>query len=466
MLPLSSLFKPQTLAALGLSAFLAACGTMSDKPSTVPDKVGEATGEPLDIQDPATLPNLDEREIVRVALLLPLSDRSEPVQQLASAMRNAAQMVAFESGNDNFLLIPGDTRGTPMGARAAAADAIRDGADIILGPLRADSVRAVAEVATMRNIPVIAFSNDRAVAGNGVYLLSFPPEPEIKRVTTFALSQGYARFGLLAPITDYGDRVSDSFRQEVYVGGGDLVHAERYIRSVGDMQEPARRLAEYAAPGFIPQYVSPRRPGAGVGGNPFRPSRGDGVGGGVTSTRGPLDRPEAPSMAYDPVFDGFQAVLLPESGRMLRALAPLLPYNDVNIREIKLLGVSSWNNPSLTSEPALAGGWFAAPDPDVSDGFTQRYRAAYGANPPRLASLAYDATLVAARLAESDVPNPYSSALLTNPNGFYGADGLFRLTPNGMVERGLAVLEVSGKSIKVIDPAPRSFAPAPDQSRF
>ena len=153
-----------------------------------------------------------------------------------------------------------------------------------------------------------------------------------------------------------------------------------------------------------------------------------------------------------------QAVLLPESGRMLRALAPLLPYNDVDVREIKLLGVSSWDNPSLVGEPALAGGWFAAPDPAVSQGFTQRYVKAYGRTPPRLASLAYDATLVAARLAEQKVPNPYSPALLTNPNGFYGADGLFRLTEDGMVERGLAVLEINRSGVKVIDPAPRSFA--------
>ena len=86
--------------------------------------------------------------------------------------------------------------------------------------------------------------------------------------------------------------------------------------------------------------------------------------------------------------------------------------------------------------------------------------------PPRLASLAYDATLIAARLAETDAPNPYSEAMLTNPNGFLGADGLFRLTSEGVVERGLAVLELSRNGVRVIDPAPLSFQEQVNEDRF
>lgn len=472
-----------TLKRLGFAALalaVAACET-TPKPKTTPsDQV--ATEDPIGLEEaPVTLPDVDEDRVVRVALLLPFSAQSEAIQELADGMLNAAQMVAFESGNESFLLIPEDTKGTPTGARNAAANAIRAGADIILGPLLSDSTQAVANVARPRDIPVVAFSNDRQVGGDGVYLLSFPPEPEIDRVTSYALQNGYARFGLLAPITNYGDRVTDAFRENIYQGGGTLVHAERYIRNVDDMREPARRLAEYAAPGFIPQYVSPRPtskaedpygvPDQTEKEDPYadpygEAPRSDRYGPLPSDRQDPINRADVPSESYDPMSDGFQAVLLPESGRLLRALAPLLPYNDVDVREIKLLGVSAWNNPGLTGEPALAGGWFAAPDPERSRGFTQRYRAAYGENPPRLASLAYDATLVSARLAESAAPNPFSEALLTNPNGFIGADGLFRLRPDGMVERGLAVLEINRSGVRVIDPAPLSFKPDPYADRY
>jgi ABC-type branched-subunit amino acid transport system substrate-binding protein len=453
----------RSLVLMGGLTLLAACETTSTRPLPA-EEPPVATEDPIGLEAPATLPDVREDEVVRVALLLPFSSDSENIRTLADAMLKAAQMVAFESNNEQFLLLPEDTRGTPVGAYEAARNAVRGGADIVLGPLLAESVEAVAQVTRAEDIPVIAFSTDRLVAGNGVYLLSFPPEPEIERVTSYALSQGYARFGLLAPITDYGDRVSEAFEEEIWEGGGELVHAERYVRSADEMRDPARRLAQYASPGFIPQYVSPRgqrsdrqrgldRITANSASDEFEGYATDGQGGVIRSASEPV----GPTQTYDPAFDGFQAVLLPESGRLLRALAPLLPYNDVDVREIKLLGVSAWNNPSLTGEPALAGGWFAAPDPELSKGFVNRYRGAYGENPPRLASLAYDATLIAARLAEMDVADRYAEAMLTNPNGFLGADGLFRLTSAGVVERGLAVLEINRTGVRVIDPAPLSF---------
>ncbi|NNU16125.1 penicillin-binding protein activator [Parvularcula sp. ZS-1/3] len=471
--PLSNWQK--RLAALGLVLFAAACSTTGGGPGKTDDIDPVATEDPVGLEEPITLPDLDEDRVVRVALLLPLNDQRPSVQDLAESMLKAAQMVAFESGNKSFLLIPEDTKGTPQGARIAAQNAIRGGADIILGPLFASSVDAISPIARAQNIPVVAFSTDRRVSGDGVYLLSFPPEPEIERVTQYALSQGYARFGLLAPLTEYGSRVSDAFREQIYVGGGQLVHEEVYERTPDSMRAPAARLAEFAAPGFIPQYVKPRGP------RPIEdrlrpdeddlrepPATVDRYGPRISNDdlADPIGRADVPSETYDPAYDGFQAVLLPESGRLLRALAPLLPYNDVDVREIKLLGVSAWNNPGLKGEPALRGGWFAAPDPQRSRGFNARYRAAYGETAPRLASLAYDATLIAARLAESKVPNPYSEAMLTNPNGFIGADGLFRLTPEGMVERGLAILEIGPGGIVVIDEAPLSFKPDPYAPKF
>jgi len=106
----------------------------------------------------------------------------------------------------------------------------------------------------------------------------------------------------------------------------------------------------------------------------------------------------------------------------------------------------------------LRGGWFAAPDPKVTDGFAQRFRAAFGETPPRLASLSYDATLLAARLGQAPRQrNRFNIRDIENPNGYFGADGLFRLRSDGAVERGLAVLEIQPGGIQVIDPAPRSF---------
>src|SRR5690348_348761 len=115
----------------------------------------------------------------RVALLLPLSSPSADNRAVAQALEHAAELAIFDAKNPAILLMPRDDGGTPEKAIAAATKAINDGAEIIVGPLFATSVTAIAPLARTKRVPVIAFSSDRSVGGNGVYLLSFQPESEV-----------------------------------------------------------------------------------------------------------------------------------------------------------------------------------------------------------------------------------------------------------------------------------------------
>jgi len=424
------------LAAAAAFLALAACDTVGGGRPAGPGATG-----PLALPDAPSKydrkqfiepPHLLGREPVRVGLLLPFSAQSEDVRAVASSLFDAAQLAAFDAGDAGFLIIPKDTKGEPEAAAAAARSALAEGAELLIGPLFSASVAAVAQVAQAAETPVIAFSSDLAVAGNGVYLLSHPPEIEIARVTDYAVLNGYGRFGLMAPMTDYGERVSESFTQEVFARGGVLVHEERYIQDPQQMLQPAKRFAKYS------KEVIPvdRRDGYQPGGQE----------GGVGN--------ETAELGY---VQGYQAVMIAEQGTLLRALAPLLPYYDVDISKIKLLGVSQWDDAELTREPALSGGWFAAPDPEFSDAFAERFRQTYGSQPARLASLAYDATFLAARLAQEPRRRRFTAAAIADEAGFIGADGLFRFRPDGKIERGLAIMELRSGGVQVIDPAPRSF---------
>ena len=115
----------------------------------------------------------------------------------------------------------------------------------------------------------------------------------------------------------------------------------------------------------------------------------------------------------------------------------------------------------LANDANLDGAWFAAPSPSARRAFEKRYGDVYGIKPLRLASLAYDATALAAILARSSFDETgapsYDYNALTNPNGFSGVDGIFRFRPDGISERGLAVLEFQNGSIKVVDEAPETF---------
>jgi hypothetical protein len=68
---------------------------------------------------------------------------------------------------------------------------------------------------------------------------------------------------------------------------------------------------------------------------------------------------------------------------------------------------------------------------------------------------------VAALVAEArsvGTPYPFAPQAIVDPSGFAGVNGVFRFLPNGLNERGLAVLEVRADRFAVIDPAPTSFS--------
>lgn len=148
------------------------------------------------------------------------------------------------------------------------------------------------------------------------------------------------------------------------------------------------------------------------------------------------------------------AILIGVGGQQARGLATQLVTPD---KKPQLLGTGLWDD-SSANDPALAGGWYAAPEPTVRGDFERRFEAAYGRKPPRLATLAYDAVAMAATLAKT-VPAgvPFDRAALTQPQGFAGLDGPFRFGPDGRIERNLAVLELTGSEARVLDPAPPTF---------
>jgi hypothetical protein len=90
-------------------------------------------------------------------------------------------------------------------------------------------------------------------------------------------------------------------------------------------------------------------------------------------------------------------------------------------------------------------------------GFSQRYRATYGSDPPRLASIAYDAMTMAMALAKT---NDFSDATLSRADGFTGVDGAFRFASDGRVQRNLDIVEVRPSGFALKDPAPKDFSPA------
>jgi hypothetical protein len=121
------------------------------------------------------------------------------------------------------------------------------------------------------------------------------------------------------------------------------------------------------------------------------------------------------------------------------------------------LGTGVWNDARVLKLPALQGAWFAAPENAGFNAFAGRYKAKFGSEPARIATLSYDAVSLVAALARTQGPSRFSDGTLTNTSGFNGADGVFRFRTDGPNERGLAVLQVSNGAAVTVSAAPRSF---------
>ena len=371
----------------------------------------------------------------RVALLLPLSG---PNADIGKALLNAAEMALFDTADGQFDLLPRDTQGTADGAAAAAHSALEAGAGLILGPFFADEVSAAAPIARAAGVNIVAFSTDERVAGQGVYLMGFLPRTQVMRVVSYAHAQGLSRFAAVVPDSAYGQTISDLLREAVGQAGAQVANIAVYDPAANNATQVVRQLANYDARHAA--LLAQRRALEAAGDD---------------ASLQALARLKNQDAIGDVDFD---AIMLPEGGERLLALAPLLPFFDIDPSRVRLLGTGLWDDPSLGKEPELVGGWYAAPDPNLRASFEQRYAALFGAKPPRIATLGYDATALAAALARKQGGPDFSSAALTNPNGFAGLDGIFRLRADGLDERGLAVLEVERDGPKIVSPAPTSFA--------
>src|SRR3569833_2747756 len=163
--------RRRLLIALGVAAIALGAAACS---STNLDQFSTSEPPPAQPAEAPPGPGTIGNGQIRVGLILPLSAQGN-AGVAAQSMKNAAEMALAEFKQPNVSLLVQDAGGTPQGAANAAQQAIAQGAEIIVGPLFAQSVTAVGQVARQRGIPVIAFSTDASVAARGVYLLRFLP---------------------------------------------------------------------------------------------------------------------------------------------------------------------------------------------------------------------------------------------------------------------------------------------------
>ncbi len=360
------------------------------------------------LPSPGGGPSINTNAPVPVALLVPSGSGQTGDDVLAQSLENAARLAMADLNGVTIDLRVYSTAGSAQQAASQATQAINDGARILLGPVYAEAANAAGVAAASRNINVLSFSNNTTIAGGNVYVLGPTFQNTASRLMNYAGAQGKTT--------------------------AIVVHSNDVAGQIGrNAIQSAAATSTVRVGGVVPYDLSQQSVIAAV------PE--------VTSA--------ARSSAADTVF------LTSTTAGALPLLAQLLPESGLRTDEFQYIGLTRWDIPAQTLDlPGLQNGWFALPDPTLSQRFSQRYQAAYGTTPHPIAGLAFDGIAAIGALVANGQSNALTGQALTQSAGFTGVNGIFRLRADGTNERGLAVATIQNRQVVVIDPAPRSFSGA------
>ncbi|MEZ5573658.1 MAG: penicillin-binding protein activator [Halioglobus sp.] len=165
----------------------------------------------------------------KVALMLPLSGKLAPA---GKAVLNGFLAAYYESralgGPDNELLVM--DMDTYPSASDAYAEATRQGASLVVGPL---SKEALADLATLleRPVPILALNRIDTIlpaSGSALVQLSLSPEDEAVGIAELAFGTGARRALIISPAGEWGDKMESALRERWSSLGGSIASSAHY----------------------------------------------------------------------------------------------------------------------------------------------------------------------------------------------------------------------------------------------
>ena len=349
--------------------------------------------------------------IMRIALLVPKSGENAV---LGNELQRGAELALFSLRNSQIELLVFDT--VEKGAGVAAREAVVAEADIIVGPLFSDAVVSARQVAATHGVPMLALSNNTAIAGRGSWLFGYLPEQQVDILLGHALTAGRNKVGIIAADDVFGQRLAR--------------HAQKRLGQFGLEPEDFVTLtaAQLASEDELKNAVKR-----------------------FTGYTPPADDEDTPAASELPP-PRFDAVLFAGSADFALRTAPVLAYYDADPERVLYLGNAQWNQRRILMEPSLQGGLFASRPTDRDDAFNALWSEALGGRPGALARLSFDAMAMATILAGQK--RETWNAALEAGSGYNGFSGAYRLMPDGGNQRNFEIRQVSGGVSTIFQPAP------------
>lgn len=348
-------------------------------------------------------PAIDPSAPVQVALLVPKSDSN--AASVATSLERAAQLAVASLDGVRIDLRVYDTAGSAQQAAAQAQQAVNDGAKIIVGPLYGEAANAAGLAVLDEGVNVLSFSNNPTIAGGNVFVLGQTFNDTANRLLNYAGRSGKRTVAILHENNVGGQLGAAAITAAAPRNGVSVVATVPYDLNSQSLNAAVARVKTVTDSGAA------------------------------------------------------QALFLTDNwDQGLSVALTVAPEQGINPAGTQYIGLSRWDTrPDGFSIPGVSGGWFAVPDRARAAAFEQRYEAAYGSKPHALAGLAFDGIAAVGALVKAGRRDALTAAALTQPAGFNGATGVFRLQNDGTSQRGLAVATVRNNQVVILDPAPGSF---------
>ena len=356
--------------------------------------------------------------------MLPLSGEH---REIGNLILNAIEMAIFQTEENKLELLIKDTEAKSDKAKKVLSELIDEGVKVIIGPLFSESLSAIQSKAIINNINVFALTNNINLRNKGIWIFGVDPQAQTERVLRHALEKGYKNIAALLPQNAYGLLLFDTITSFTQANLMKIKKIEFYNFSV----ESQRKAAQKISKGFEEYKLY------------------------LDKIKEQEDQEEESNevLIMERPFD---SVFIAAAGQNLTVLSSQLQYNNVDPKIVQYLGISSWEDSSILSEPALEGGVFVTTSERYQKKIKLIYKNSFNKEMPKIAMIAYD--IVALLGSLNNLGSNFNIHDLVNDQGYIGLRGLFRLKKNGVVERAFQLKKIKNKRFTILKKANSQFS--------
>jgi branched-chain amino acid transport system substrate-binding protein len=374
------------------------------------------------------------RGSVKLGIILPLTGHlSEQGKAVLSGIKYATDKFNA-TGSTQVELVVRDSQSKTVAAIKAAQELCQD-KDLIalIGELESDLTAAVAVVAQERGVPLIApTASAQGITniGNYIFQLSTPLEERARILAEYAINGlGLKRFAILSEAGEYGQTMSQAFKQRAEQLGGEILIEKQYYSGEADMREQFEAIRAFGISKMLADSTLIRVSKSQLKTLASRPGKIY-----VAQTVAELVDSTALSVS---VFDGLFLPVLHED------LQFVIPQYATNNFDAKVFGGVPWNDAELLEDNrrfidtsyldriVFLSDFYIDPSNARFNQFVTDYRLTLQRTPGKLDVFGYDAVSVILSLIGERRPG--RSALVQNLlriKNFPGLQGSISFGPN------------------------------------